>query len=328
MNLCYKTKKHHWQVRSKPIVNEIIRTLNSNDLLYTVRQFHYIMVERGYIENTKEGYHKVQNILKKGRRSGEIPWNRIVDETRTVFKTTAYKDMNEGLKLFLDSFRLDGRWSGKNGRIEVWIEKRTLYRQCKDITDKYDVYLNTGGGWTSDSAIWDAVQRFLLYNTNKVDIIYFGDLDPSGDDMPRDIEDRLNAFRRLGVDCTDGRTLKFPKEVKVHKILLTYDDLEKYHLEDRKRFDVQVKKGDKQWNKIMRDTRAKNMYDKYGEVFQVEMEALEPEIIKKVLEEEIKKYVNEKLFKETEKEEQEQVKWIRDLLDRNKRYTIKFDRDD
>jgi len=51
-------------------------------------------------------------------------------------------------------------------------------------------------GYTSQSEMWSAGQRLLEHVRagQKVTIIHLGDHDPSGVDMSRDIEDRINKF--------------------------------------------------------------------------------------------------------------------------------------
>ena len=51
-------------------------------------------------------------------------------------------------------------------------------------------------GYTSQSEMWGAAQRFIknARNQQKTHIIHLGDHDPSGIDMSRDIEDRIRMF--------------------------------------------------------------------------------------------------------------------------------------
>ena len=167
-------------------------------------------------------------------------------------------------------------------------------------TNKYDVHLNVSGGWNSTSNIWNTVRR-LYERSNKgkkkIVILYFGDLDPSGSDMTRDVEDRLNEF---GLN------------VEIKRILINIDDIERYRLV--KRFDVRVKKGEKVYNKIEADPRAKRFYDKFGELFQVEVEAIDPKVLIERLEESILEYVDSDEHNRIKKKEQKEVEEIKKRL--------------
>jgi hypothetical protein len=77
-------------------------------------------------------------------------------------------------------------------------------------------------GYSSQSAMYEASKRFAHkanegFNAGilrKLAIIYLGDFDPSGEDMVRDISDRMEMF---GVD------------IEVKKIALTMDQVKQYN---------------------------------------------------------------------------------------------------
>ena len=308
-----KIKEHKFLNKTKKIIDIINEIINSYDLPWTVRQIHYNLVGNDIIINTLNKYKMVSRTLTNARCAGVVSWEKIIDDTRAAYKTTDYDSIENGIRSFLEDFRLSGRWSDSDRRIEVWVEKRALRRLLQPITDKYDVYLAVGGGWNSTSAIWNAVKRLTRYNTDRLDILYFGDLDPSGDDMPRDIEDRLQEFIGVRMIFNDDIARCFPGEIHVHKILLNEPDIKKYTL--KKRFDVPVLKGDKLVNKIEEDPRARSFYDKHGELFQIEMEALPPNIIADVLENDLLKYVDEEKMEHIPKLEEKEIKRIKKILD-------------
>jgi hypothetical protein len=307
-----KIREKDYYSKSKQLLSIIKETIDSYDLPWTVRQIHYNLVEKNAILNTKSEYTKVSRICSDGRYSGHLPWNKIIDDTRGAYKTTAYDSIENGISSFLKFYRLDGRWAEKKTRIEVWVEKRALRRLFQPTTDKYDVFLVVGGGWNSTSAIWDSVERLLSYDAEQIDIFYFGDLDPSGDDMPRDVEERLNEFNGTSAKIRD-KQIFFPEKINVHKILINEPDIEQYHLS--KRFDVPVKKNGEVYNKIKEDPRARSFYDKHGELFQIEMEALPPKVMVDILETELKKYVDTEKFEHIGNLEQEEIKRVKELLD-------------
>lgn len=307
-----KIRKQNFQNKTKKIIAIMNKIVNSYDLPWTVRQIHYSIVSKGMIANTPQKYKMISRTLTNARYNGFISWEKIIDDTRGAYKTTDYDSIENGINTFLENFRLSGRWDRNDRRIEVWVEKRALRRLINPITDKYDVYLAVGGGWNSTSAIWKAVKRITAYNTKQLDILYFGDLDPSGDDMPRDIEDRLNEFSGLALTFTDDMIKIFPDKIHIHKILINEPDIHKYKLQ--KRFDVPVKKGGKIYDKIKADPRALSFYKKHRELFQVEMEALPPNIIVDILENELKKYVNAEKMEQVSKIEKQEVNRIKELI--------------
>ncbi len=281
------------------IVKIIIKLVEQYDVL-TVRQVHYKLVETPKAEhpNTKPAYARVSRILTDMRQAGLLDWDKIIDETRGVYKTTSYEDIDEAEEILLANYRRD-RWKDNENYIEVWTEKRTLINQFNKITDKYDVRLASGGGFSSTTYVYGAIKRLIpkAREGKRITIIYFGDLDPSGDYMHKDIEKR---FADWGVP------------LKIQRVALNYEQLEEYNL--KKKFDVKAKKGDKIYNKIQADPRAKGMYEKYGEVFQVELEALDPKVLNEMLENSILEYVNLKEQEEVKLVEQKEVEDIKQKL--------------
>jgi len=259
----------------------------------TVRQIHYLLVEipEAKHPNNISGYKRTSNILTKMRYAGLLDWNKIVDETRDIYKTTSYKNIEEAEKNLLEIYRRD-RWKENDYYVEVWTEKRTLINQFLEITDKYDIYLASGGGFSSTTYVYEAIGR--LYQKQragkKIKILYFGDLDPSGDYMDEDIE---NRFKEWGIDF------------KIDRICLKDEQIDEYNL--KKKFDVPAKKGDKIYNKLEADSRAKRFYDKHGELFQIELEALDPNILNEMLKNSILKFVDKKQQREVKKIEKKEV---------------------
>jgi len=69
-------------------------------------------------------------------------------------------------------------------------------------------------GYTSQSELWRGAQRMIEYGVPTV-VIHLGDHDPSGKDMTRDIEERLQLF---GADATIERIALNIDQVKRWKL--------------------------------------------------------------------------------------------------------------
>ncbi len=93
------------------------------------------------------------------------------------------------------------RWAGQEYYVEVWVEKDALSGVLNPISRKYHVHLVVNKGYSSASAMYDAKDRFIeaMNDGKKCVILYFGDLDPSGEDMVRDINNRLTI---MGAEIT------------------------------------------------------------------------------------------------------------------------------
>ena len=161
-----------------------------------MRQVHYLLVEtpEAHHPNTINGYQKASRILTNMRYGGLLDWNKIVDETRDVYKETPYANMNEAVESLLDRYRRD-RWRRSRYYVEVWVEKRTLVNLFYPITDKFDIHLASGGGFSSATYVYEAIRRLYPQKEKNKEIVvlYFGDLDPSGAYMSEDIEERFRG---------------------------------------------------------------------------------------------------------------------------------------
>src|SRR5437879_10188225 len=98
------------------------------------------------------------------------------------------------LKAVQRSYRRDV-WPTQPVYLEVWLEKDALSGIFEDVLKPYGVTLNVGRGFDGWTSIKDASERFLDKSENvPVTVLYFGDFDPSGEDMVRSLRERLDFF--------------------------------------------------------------------------------------------------------------------------------------
>jgi hypothetical protein len=113
------------------------------------------------------------------------------------------------------SSRTSARWDGQEHYVELWVEKQALAGVLQPLASEFHVTLMVNKGYSSQSAMYEAAQRYLNRDVDGSRVLlYLGDHDPSGEDMVRDIEDRLVMF---GVDS-----------LHVEKVALTMAQVEHY----------------------------------------------------------------------------------------------------
>jgi len=132
------------------------------------------------------------------------------------------------------------------------VEKDALVGVIARACQPLDVPYFACRGYSSDSEMWRAAQRFLRYEDNGQIpyIIHLGDHDPSGIDMTRDIEDRLNLFNARPY---------------VKRIALNYDQVEMYNPPPNP-----AKETDSRWEGYVAEY---NTYSSW------ELDALDPNVI-------------------------------------------------
>ena len=112
------------------------------------------------------------------------------------------------------------KWASQPVHLEVWIEKDALIGVIEGVCVENDVPYLACRGYASASEIWRAGhQRFKpkVEAKKKCIVIYLGDHDPSGIDMTRDIQDRLNIFT--------GK----PGSVEVKRLALNMDQVDEFN---------------------------------------------------------------------------------------------------
>lgn len=197
-------------------VNRIITEYASQGFLLTLRQLYYQFVARDLIRNNLQEYKRLGDVVNDGRLVGLIDWEAIVDRTRNLKALAHWDDPAQIVDACAKQFRVD-KWADQPHRIEVWIEKDALVGVIETVCEELDVPFFSCRGYTSQSEMWAAARRLRSHQKRDGQvpiILHFGDHDPSGKDMTRDIEDRLRLFM--------GGT-------EVKRLALNADQIERYN---------------------------------------------------------------------------------------------------
>ncbi len=164
----------------------------STEYPMTQRQLFYRLVSSGTIEKKESEYNAVLERTKRMRLSNRIPFNWIADNTRWMRKPRTYSSLRKMLKGQQALYRRS-LWDNQPNYVECWSEKDALSGVFYEETEKYDVPLMVTRGYSSLSYLKTAAETIEEID-KPTTIYYFGDADPSGRDIPRNIEARLREF--------------------------------------------------------------------------------------------------------------------------------------
>lgn len=180
----------------------------------SLRQLYYQMVARDIIKNTVKSYKRIGNLVSDARLAGLLDWDRIEDRGRDAVIPAAWKSPAEIVRAAASQFRVD-RWQGQPCHVEVMVEKDALSGILGPVCQELHVRFTANKGYSSSSAMYEAGRRMKDAKRigKNVHIFYFGDHDPSGIDMTRDIDERLAQF---------ARTTK----IEVHRLALNWEQVE------------------------------------------------------------------------------------------------------
>jgi hypothetical protein len=174
------------------------------------------------IENSKLSYQKYVHHLTTGRKGGVIPWDAFEDRTRMFYKEPLPKydignesDPQDALK---DWFRYAlnpkvsteydlSSWKDQPYYIELWVEKDALAGFLSPLCERLGVGLVVSRGYTSYTFKQEAIRRFgeKIEEDREPVLLYLGDLDPSGYDIYRCLEDEIENgdVERIGLHFED-----------------------------------------------------------------------------------------------------------------------------
>ena len=276
-----------------PYYHELVDFVNQYGYI-TDRQFYYHLVEQptgsslrldvSTRKKANAAYAKVINLTVRCRKNGIIPLDSILDDTDLI----GTQQYNYSIENFLidkaDHYRSDW-FENQQYYIECWLEKRALSRIFSSITDTYGVYLSVSGRYPSLAQVKSAIDRFQYYSKPKV-ILYFGDLDPTGKDMPRYLRDTFPLLQCNGVNVVE--------------VTVNVSDVSAYNLPI-----IPLKST---------DTRIGRYQKTYQVNYGVEIDALEPAVLRQKISKAIENYLDLSELKIKKKEDKTTVDEIKKKL--------------
>jgi hypothetical protein len=137
-------------------------------------------------------YQAVSDLLVNARKEGIIPWGWIEDRLRRPIEVPMWDSLADYVEQAVRLYRRN-MWDIQPAYFEVWLEKDALSGIFEEALDTYGVTCNVGRGYDGWSSIHNAGERYRD-EPNVVTVLYFGDFDPSGEDMVRSLQQRLASF--------------------------------------------------------------------------------------------------------------------------------------
>lgn len=287
-----ESTKEKSEFTGKWILDTTLEIIDDYDSL-TIRGLHYLLVAKG-MTNDVNHYKKVVSVMGTARWNGDVRFDAFLDHERETIGSTDYHATNvddtadnakRQIKAWATSYSKN-RWENQPYYPEVFIEKKTLQGIFEGPCQEYDIALNPCKGYPSLTFLDNAKDRFQeAINAGKQPIIlYFGDYDCSGEDIPRSIKENLS---RMGVD------------VEVRVIALTKDQVIKWKLPPAPTKST--------------DSRGAN-WDGLG---QVELDAVNPKKLVKLCEDAINEILDADLYRNLMWQQENETKQFKRILKRD-----------
>jgi hypothetical protein len=280
-------------MRYAEVVEATRRILEEYSYRLTVRQVYYRLISPPYqlFPNTATNYKTFDKILTKARERKEVDWKKIEDRARSILggeKQPIFSSEEQYVdwlfQLLNETYYDKSHWDDQPNHVEVWVEKDALSTLFERAVKQYRLVVFPSRGYSSYTKVMEALERFP--EQKNVIILHFGDHDPSGLDMSRDLSSRLEGYS----DTNDGGLV-------VKRIALGIEQVRELALPPNP-----TKKA---------DSRAREYTAKYGDECW-ELDAVPPDTLAQWIRDAVEREIDSSAWKET----QERVKGERERIRR------------
>ena len=252
--------------------------VNSYDTGVTLRQLFYRLVSEQLIPNKQTTYNTLSARTAEARREGWFP--SLVDRNRTIQRYRTFTSPRQALDWLAAIYRID-RTINQDYTIFIGVEKNGLLNLLLNWYGDYGIPVVALGGYGSQT-FKDEIREDVESQGRPAILIYAGDFDPSGEDILRDFVRRT--------DCWD----------EVIRIALNPEQIDEYNLPP-----LPGKAS---------DSRAEGFIRRHGELMQVELDALPPDVLKGLYDDELANWFNFGTYDEIVDREEEETTKLRSLM--------------
>lgn len=263
--------RYRWEDCIIPkFINPIIRQKKDKGSTLDIRGLCYILESTGVIRKSIKDFNNVGRAMTRARKKGVIDANAFVDNTRNIIKEfdDTYRSVSTQIDLAVNYIKKlpdiakkkIPRWHNQTYYVEVWVEKQTFANVLVTILEGRDIVVVPNRGWSSYTFLKKNIERlydkFMENRELRIEILYFGDLDPSGWAMDKlylkEFDEEFDSHR-----------------VRFRRVAITKHQIETYDLEKLTNPDPVKKK------QLENNKNAPAFKKVFGSVFQIELEALE-----------------------------------------------------
>jgi hypothetical protein len=268
--------------------NAIIEEDQDQDFTLTLRQLYYQFVARDLLANTMDNYKLLGRTMVNARDAGLVDWDAIEDRSREVNTHSVFSDPAEIIAAAAMQYRED-LWEGQVHCPEVWIEKDSLIGVIEGVCTKYRVPYFAQRGSASSTAKYQAGKRFAaqLGLGHTPVVLYLGDHDPTGIDITRDTAESLMLYA--------GQL------VEVRRLALNMDQVRRHRPPPNP-----AKESDANFNKYVAE---------FGTTKCWELDALSPDVIAGLVEQEIEALIEQRPWKLAKAKEEDNRRTISAVAD-------------
>lgn len=304
--------------------HEIVKTARKiaeeyydQDLVLTVRQLYYQFVARGLLGSGQQVYKRIVAALADARMEGMFPMHLIEDRGRDIGEGDATLCENDIARGMLSGKSIIGnlpstvlrvsRWHRQPNFVSVFVEKEALAGVFEAPCKELGVSLFPCKGYPSVSSLYAWAQMYRAARTpglrsgkdgwahagmrgREAVILYFGDHDPDGIEIPESIARSFKTMERNGVVPPLG-------EIDIRRVALNMDQIERYNPPP---FDAKET-----------SARYASYLTKHNTTDAWELDALDPAVLQTLIRENVEGLFDSDIFEENKAEIREKRQELR-----------------
>jgi hypothetical protein len=236
------------------VITRAAEIVRGYDTPVTLRQLFYRLVAALLIPNTLAMYKRLSDLTAQARRAGAFP--ALIDRGREIHRPLSFDSPEQARDWLARVYQRD-RTEGQDVSLYPAVEKAGLVEQLDGWFGALGVPILPLGGYASQTFV-DEVVRDAQAQGRPAVLVYAGDFDPSGEDIERDFVARAACFD------------------EVVRIALTAGQVVAY--------DLPPMPGK------AADSRASGFVARHGQLVQVELDALPPEVLRALYQSAIDRY--------------------------------------
>lgn len=193
----------------------------------TIRSVYYILGTKNIIPLTKSGYKSLDAKMVIMRQEGKIPWGTFAVKRGRSVESSGYVTPEQWANYWIKCLKLAPqrytlpRWFGQENLVEVWVEKDGLLGATANWVKDLDITVRAPQGQGAWEFIHEAMKNIMeeleSQGKTKVNIIYAGDLDPSGQRIPFVLQEKGIPFfqEHFGMEDVEFTVIALtPKQVQ------------------------------------------------------------------------------------------------------------------
>jgi len=294
------TKNDYNQTTAEIIENsiKIAEEYAKEGLTLTLRQLYYQHVSRGLEANGQHVYKRIGSTLTEARFTGEFPIEHLEDRGRNTGEADwsdndddvdhALSEAERAIKALPRWYLKRSRWWGQPNIVSVWVEKEALAGVFEDTCKELGVSLFPCKGYPSVSSLWAWHRDMADTRANAAEllgmeptpiILYFGDHDPDGWEIPRSAERSLRRLQGIRGEHFD---------FEFRRLALLKKQIDQY-----KPPPFPAKETSARYASYVKEHKIKDAW---------ELDALEPRVLRKLIADGVNGLFDESIHKQNERE--------------------------